>query len=90
MNEINRYKLINKIQIKSIEVKILSCYTFIGNKIKVVTDMELKSIGKFAKGIGVTTISIGIKEKKKEDQNSSQNEPSGNFKSLYLIKNIDG
>ena len=52
--------------------------------------MELKSIGKFAKIIEVTTIGVSIKEKKKEDQNSSQNEPSGNFKSLYLIKNIDG
>ena len=27
--------------------------------------MELKSIGKFAKGIGVTTIGTGIEEKKK-------------------------
>ena len=41
--------------------------------------MELKSIGKFAKIIEVTTIGVSIKEKKKEDQNSSQNEPSGNF-----------
>ena len=32
--------------------------------------MELKSIGKFAKRIEVTTIGIGIKEKKKEDRNS--------------------
>ena len=59
MNEINRYKLINKIQIKSIEVKILSCYTFIW-KIKGMTDMELKSIGKFAKEIGITTTGLGI------------------------------
>ena len=41
--------------------------------------MKLKSIGKFAKIIEVTTIGVSIKEKKKEDQNSSQNEPSGNF-----------
>ena len=41
--------------------------------------MELKSIGKFAKRIGVITIGIGIKEKKKEDRNASQNETSGNF-----------
>ena len=34
--------------------------------------MELKSIGKFAKRIGVTTIGIGVKEKKKENRNSSQ------------------
>ena len=33
--------------------------------------MELKSIGKFAKGIGVITIGIGIKEKKKENRDSS-------------------
>ena len=32
--------------------------------------MELKSIGKFAKRIGVTTIGIGVKEKKKENRNS--------------------
>ena len=77
MNEINIYKL--EMKYKSIEYKILSCYTFIGNKMKVVTDMELKSIGKFAKRIEVTTIGIGIKEKKKEDQNSFKNEPSGKF-----------
>ena len=41
--------------------------------------MELKSIGKFAKRIGVTTIDVGIKGKKKEDRNSSKNEPTGNF-----------
>lgn len=41
--------------------------------------MELKSIGKFAKRIGVITIGIGIKEKKKENRNSSKNEPTGNF-----------
>ena len=29
--------------------------------------MELKSIGKFAKGIGVITIGIGIKEKKRTE-----------------------
>ena len=34
--------------------------------------MELKSIGKFAKRIGVTIIDVGIKEKKKENRNSSQ------------------
>ena len=32
--------------------------------------MELKSIGKFAKIIEVTTIGIGVKEKKKENRNS--------------------
>ena len=41
--------------------------------------MELKSIGKFAKIIEVTTIGVSIKEKKKEDRNSSKNEPIGNF-----------
>ena len=41
--------------------------------------MELKSIGKFAKTIGVTIIGMGIKEKKKEDRNSSKNETLGNF-----------
>ena len=41
--------------------------------------MELKSIGKFAKIIEVTTIGIGIKAKKKEDQNSFKKEPSRNF-----------
>ena len=41
--------------------------------------MELKSIGKFAKRIGVITIGIGIKLKKKEDKNSSKNELLGNF-----------
>ena len=46
---------------------------------KVVTDMELNSIGKFAKRIGVITIGIVIKEKKKEDRNSSKNETLGNF-----------
>ena len=42
--------------------------------------MDLKSVGKFAKGIGVTTIGrVSIKEKNKEDKNSSKNEPTGNF-----------
>ena len=37
--------------------------------------MELKSIGKFAKRIGVTTIDVGIKEKKKRTETHSKNEP---------------
>ena len=37
--------------------------------------MELKSIGKFAKRIGVTTIGIGIKEKKKRTGTHPKNEP---------------
>ena len=66
-------------KIKSIEVKILSCYTFIGNKMKVVTDMEFRSIGKFAKRIGVTTIGLDIKNKKEITGTHQEKEPSGNF-----------
>ena len=46
---------------------------------KVVTDMELKSIGKFAKRIGVTTIGLGIKNKKEITGTHQEKEPSGNF-----------
>ena len=41
--------------------------------------MELKSIGKFAKGIEVTTIGLGIKNKKEITGTHQEKEPSGNF-----------
>ena len=50
--------------------------------------MELKSIGKFAKRIGVITIGIGIKEKKKRGQKFIQKRTNKKFLKLLFCRKI--